>query len=146
MEFLENLALLRGRDTKACIPNVDTQTIAASAAANQHAAVEGIFDGVGNKVLYQPAKQPAVRAHSQRVCNEHKFESFFPRERREFHLDLTQQLIDTEGAYFRLQSAGVESRDVEQRAEDFFNSFERSIDVADEACIGASFLAFDKAC
>ncbi len=35
-------------------------------------------------------------------------------------------------ANLRLHRAGVEPRDVEQRAEDFLDGFERGIDVADQ--------------
>ena len=63
VEFLEDLAPLRRRDADAGIVDVDPQPAAPPPAADQHAAVRRIFDGVGDEVLHQPAQQPAVRAH-----------------------------------------------------------------------------------
>ena len=53
-------------------------------------------------------------------------------ERREFDLDLAHQFVDAEADEFRPHRAGVEPRNVEQRAEDLLHRFERGIDVADQ--------------
>ena len=55
-----------------------------------------IFDGVGDQVLQQPAQQPAVRSHRERAGDELELESLLPRQRREFDLELAQQLVDAE--------------------------------------------------
>src|SRR4029078_1029644 len=43
MEFLEDLTLLRGRNADAGVPDVDPQASAPAAAADQHAALGGVF-------------------------------------------------------------------------------------------------------
>ena len=67
------------------------------------------------------------------------------RERRELDLELAQQLVDAEADDLRLHRAGVEPRDVEQRAEDLLDRLERGIDVADESRVLAAALPLDQA-
>jgi hypothetical protein len=109
VKFLEDFALLRGRNADAGVPDVDPQAAAAAPATDQHASLAGEFDGIGDKILNKAAQQPAVRANRQRTRNENKFEALFAREGSEFHLDLAQQFVDPERADFRLQGAGVEA-------------------------------------
>ena len=57
-------------------------------------------------------------------------EALLARERRELDLELAHQLVDAEAGDLRPHRAGIEPRDVEQRAEDFLHRLERGIDVA----------------
>ena len=74
---------------------------------------------------------------SERTASEQgtniEFEALLARQRREFDLELAQQLVDAEADEFRPHRAGVEPRNVEQRAENLLDRFERGIDVADQA-------------
>ena len=58
---------------------------------------------------------------------------FLAGERREFDLELAQHLVDAEADELRPHCAGVEPRDVEQRAENLLDRVERGIDIADQA-------------
>ena len=120
------------RNAEAGVVDVDAQLAAAAPAADQHAALRRVFDRVGDEVLQQPAQQPAVGAHRERAGHEHELEALLARQRRELDLELAQQLVDAEADDLRLHRAGVEPRDVEQRAEDLLDRLERGVDVADE--------------
>ena len=114
-------------------------------AADQHAALRRVLDRVRDEVLQQPAQQPAVRAHRARARHEGELEALLARERGELDLELAHQLVDAEARNLRPHRAGIEPRDVEQRAEDFLHRLERGIDVRDEARVLAAALALDQA-
>ena len=67
------------------------------------------------------------------------------RQRRELDLELPQKLVDTEADDLGLHRAGIEARNIEQRAEYLLDRIERSIDIADQLRIGAAALALDQA-
>ena len=96
VEFAEDGALLRLRDAEAGIVDVDAQASAPPAAADQHAALGRVFDGVGDQVLQQPAQQAAVGAHRQRAWHEDELQPLLARQRRELDLELAQQFVDPE--------------------------------------------------
>ena len=62
-----------------------------------------------------------------------QIEALLARQRREFDLELAQHLVDAEADELRPHRAGVEPRNVEQRAENLLDRVERGIDVADQA-------------
>ncbi len=70
MELLEDLAALERGNADAGVVDADLQRLAAAAAADQHAAARGVFDGVGDEVLQQPPQQRAVGLHRQRAGHE----------------------------------------------------------------------------
>ena len=57
-------------------------------------------------------------------------EALLAGQRRELDLELAQQFVDAEADELRPHRAGVEPGDVEQRAENLLDRFERGIDVA----------------
>ena len=81
---------------------------------------------------------------AQRARHERELESLLARQRREFDLELAQQLVDAEGRELRLQGAGVEPRDVEQRAQDLLDRLQRGVDIADQAAVLAVALPLDQ--
>ena len=125
-------ALLRRRNAEPGVVDVDAQLAAAAPAADQHAALRRVFDRVGDEVLQQPPQQPPVGAHGERAGHEFEIEALLARQRREFDLELAQHFVDAEADELRPHRAGVEPRNVEQRAEDLLDRFERGIDVADQ--------------
>ena len=145
VKFGEDGFVLALRDTDAGIEHVDAQMIAAQAAADQHATLRRVFDRIGNEVLQQAAQHAAIRADHALGRHEHQFQPLAAGDRREFHLDLPQQLVDAETRGLRPQHAGIEPRDVEQRAEDFLDRFQRSIDVADQLTVGSGAAALHEA-
>jgi len=68
------------------------------------------------------------------------------RDRRELHFERAHQVAHAETGDRRRHGAGIQPRDVEQRAENFFNGLQRIVDVADKAGILAAILALDKTC
>ena len=133
MEFAEDHLLLRRRNAEPGVVDVDAQVAAPKPAADQHAALRRVFDRVGDEVLQQPPQQAAVGADGQRAGHESQIEAFLARQRREFDLELAQHLVDAEADELRPHRAGVEPRDVEQRAENLLDRVERGIDIADQA-------------
>ncbi len=133
MEFAEDDLLLRGGNAETGVVDVDAQVAAAEPAAEQHAAFRRVFDRVGDEVLQQPPQQPPVGADGERARHELQIEALLAGQRRELDLELAQHLVDAEADELRPHRAGVEPRDVEQRAENLLDRVERGIDIADQA-------------
>jgi hypothetical protein len=66
VKFEKDFALFGFRNADAGVDHIDPNVRSLAPAADQHASLWGIFDGVGNEVLQQPAQQPPVRPHRQR--------------------------------------------------------------------------------
>src|SRR5262249_54061354 len=96
MEFDEYVAPSRLRDADAGVVNIDTQTIAAPPAADQHAPFWRVFNGIGNEVLDQPPQQPAIGPYDLPAWHEGEVQPFGSGKRSEFEFDLTDQLVDSE--------------------------------------------------
>ena len=77
--------------------------------------------------------------------HEHELQPLGARQRRKLDFKLAHQFVDAEIHDLRLHAAAVEPRNVEQRAEDFLDRFERGIDIADEPGIFARAMAVDQA-
>ena len=123
------------RDTNAGIVDVDTQVLATPSTADQDASLRGVFDGVRDQVLDQTTQQPSIGADHQSTGHKREFEPFRRCERRELELNLPQHFIDTEIGEFRPHCPGIKTRHIQERAEDFLNGFERSIDIVDQAAV-----------
>ena len=67
------------------------------------------------------------------------------RQRREFDFELPQDIVDPQADEFRLHGAGIEPRDVEQRADDLLDRVERGVDIADQLRRLRRSLALDQA-
>src|SRR5580704_19442336 len=132
MEFLEDGACLGGRYAEAGVINADPQPCALAPAADQNAAVKGIFDRVGNEILQQASQQAPIRPHRHRALQEHELQTLFARQRSEFDLDPPQQILDVKVRELRLHDACIEPRDVEQSPENLLHGLERGVDVADQ--------------
>src|SRR5882672_4328268 len=114
-------------------------------AADEHATLGRVLDRVGDEILQQPPQQAPIGPHRERAGHELELQSLLLRERRELDLELAQELVDAEADDFRLHCAGIEPRDVEQRAEYFLDRVERGVDVADKLRIAAAGLPLDQA-
>ena len=53
MEFFEHRAMFGRRNADPGIINIDAEPLALTPAADQHAAVRCVFDGIGNEVLQE---------------------------------------------------------------------------------------------
>ena len=137
--------MLRLRDAGAGIVNLDPQQGATAAAAHQHAAVLGVFDGVGNEVLQHPAQQLAVGVERHAAGHDAEFQALLARGGAEFERQRLQDFLDAERSHLGLHGAGIELRNVEQRREDFLDRFERSIDIADKLAVPGAFQALHQA-
>ena len=115
-------------------------------AADQHAALRRVLDRVGHQVLQQPAQQPPVGAHRARARHECRAASPFSRasganSTSSWRISSSMRKLRN----LRPHRAGIEPRDIEQRAEDFLHGFERGIDVRDEPRVLAAALPLDQA-
>src|SRR5262249_26643318 len=131
---------------KSGIVDVDAQSSAARSTAHEHAALGGVFDRVGDEILEQPAQQAPVGLHSERAGHEFEGQSLFLREGREFDLELAQKLVDAKADDLRFHCSSIEPRNVQQRAEYFFDGVERGVDIGDQLGIVAATLPLDQAC
>src|SRR5262245_11678062 len=110
---------------------------AAPSAADQHAPFWRVFDGIRNEVLDKPPQQPAIGPYDLPAWHEGEVQPLGGGKWSEFDLDLTDQLLDSEAGELGAQSAGVETRHVEQGAENFLNCLERRVDIANESPVVA---------
>ena len=145
MELLEYLAALQGRNTDAGVVDLDLQRRAVAPAADQHAAVRGIFDGVRDEVLQQPPQQQPVGLHRQRAGHECELQPLGACGGGKFDFQRAHQVGHLEARDRRRHGAGIEPRDVEQRAEDLLDRLEGIVDVFDQPRILAAVLALDQA-
>src|SRR5215475_6667150 len=99
---------LVGRNANAGIVDVDAQALASTPTTDQNAARSGIFDGVGDEILQQPAQQSPVRPYVERTRHENQIKALVAGERGKVELETAEQLVDPEGCDFRFHSAGVE--------------------------------------
>ena len=141
VKFAENRALLRLRDAEPGVVHIDPQLAVARPAADQDAAFGRVLDGVRHQVLQQPAQQPPVGTHRARARHKGQRQALLARERRELDFELAHHLVDAEAGNLRSHRAGIEPRDVEQRAEDFLDGLKRGIDVGDESRVLAAAFA-----
>src|SRR6185437_11265081 len=106
VKLLEDLAALEDRDADPGVIDAELQRRAAAAAADQHAAVRRIFDGIGDQIL-----------------------SLGARDRSEFDLERAHQVADLETRDRRGHGAGIEPGNIQKRAEDLLDRLQRTIDV-----------------
>ena len=135
VELLENRALLRAAGCRArCRRRRCAAVAAAGAAADQHAALGRVFDGVGDEVLQQPPQQPPIGLHREpsraRIRAEPLLAAPAARTRPRAGASSSSMRKAND---FRLHGSGVEPRNVEQRAEYLLDGVERGIDIADQA-------------
>ena len=146
VKLLEDLAALDRRHADAGIVNDDLQRLSAASAADQHTALQGIFDRVGDQVLQQPPQHQTIGFHRQRTRYEGQFDSLGACDRRELDFERTHQVADLEAADRRRHGAGVEPGNIQQRAEDFLDGFQRVVNILHQPRVFAGALAFDQTC
>ena len=113
MELLEDLGALDDRNADAGIVDADLQGLAVAPAADQHTAVRGVFDGIGDEVLQQPTQQRAIGFDRQRTGHEGQFQPLGPRARRKLDLERTHQVADLEARDRGCHGAGIEPRNIQ---------------------------------
>src|SRR5690606_13973862 len=84
---------------------------------------------IGNQILQQAAQKPPVGADGERARNEDEPQALLRRNRVEFALELTEQLVDPEARPLRLHRARIEAGNVQEGGEDLLDSIEGRIDV-----------------
>lgn len=121
VKFLEDLGALDHGDADAGIVDADLQRLTAAPAADHDAPARRIFDGVGDQVLQQPSQQQPIGLHRQRRRHEGQFQSLRARERCEFDLERTHEVADLEAGDGGRHGAGIEPRDIQERAENLLD-------------------------
>jgi hypothetical protein len=108
VKFLEDLAALEHGNPDAGVVDADLQRRAAPPATDQHAPLRGVFDGVGDEVLQQPAQHQTVGFRSQRAGHEDQLQALGARARRELDLQRAHQVRHLEARDRGRHGAGVE--------------------------------------
>src|SRR5213078_693824 len=114
MKFLKNCTFFRSRNAKSGIVDIDAQPTAVAPAADKHAALWSVFDCVGDEILQQSPQETPVGLDRERAGCELEFYSFVLCQRREHHLQLEKQLVNTKSDDFWLHCPGIEAGNVEQ--------------------------------
>ena len=132
MKFLEHERLLFRRDARSRIPHLKLDPAAARPCTENDLAAHGVFDGVREQVLEHATQQPWVGIDDRLRLHDAQFQSLCPCHRLERKFELGHEIAQRDRTDLRLELARVEPRDVEERAQDFFNRIERGIDVLRE--------------
>ena len=82
------------------------------------------------EVLHQPPHQPPVGANGETCRDEDEVEPLRPGEGGKLDFERSHQVADRDVGDLRPGRAGVEARNIKQRAENFLDRLERDIDVA----------------
>src|SRR5207244_11532910 len=110
MELLEDLGALDDRNADAGIVDADLQGLAVAPAADQHTAVRGVFDGIGDEVLQQPTQQRAIGFDRQRTGHEGQYQPLGPRTRRKLDLERSHNIGALESRHSASDGSGLEPR------------------------------------
>ena len=124
--------------------HLDPQHPAVAAAAHQHPALPGVFDGVRHEVLQHAAQELAVRVEGEAAGHHGELQPLLARRRAEFQRQRLQDFVDAEGRGVRLHRARIQPRNVEQRRQDFLHGLERGINVAHELAVLRALHALDE--
>src|SRR5262245_62180282 len=105
--------------------------VAATPASHEHASLGRVLDSVRYQILNKPSQQPAIRPHHETAGHESEIQPLGGSQRGELKFDLAHQLVDAKAGELGTQSAGIKARHVKQGTENFFNGFERRVDIVD---------------
>ncbi len=116
----EHVLLLRGVDARAGIADRQLRFFAERDLADDHAALAGVLDRIGDQVAQCAPEQNAIGAREQRPSAaqpQTKCKPFLPRQWFELGVDLFEQLADVVFRQRCFNAAGVEPAQVENRVE-----------------------------
>ena len=118
---------------RARIPDLDLDATPTRPHAEQNFATRGVLNRVGQQVLEHATQQARIGIDEGAGRHDAELEALRPRHRLEGERELRHQLAERDRAAFRFELAGVEPRNIEQRAEDFLDRLEGAVDVVGEA-------------
>ncbi len=117
LELLKDfLELVRG-DAHAGIPDLDGQALPTPAAAQKHASLGRVANGVGQQVAQDARQQLDIAAHERRARNEIKLQLFGTGNLAKLHGQILEQLADGERRDIRFDHAGIQLGNIDQCAE-----------------------------
>ena len=128
-EFAEDRAQLLAGNADAGVEDLYFDQISAPPRPDEDAPVTGIFDGVRDQVLDQAAQQVAIGPDGKRRADDPEVEPLFRGQRAKVVADLAQQFVEPEGNLLGLHGAGIEAGNVEDRAQNGLDRFQRRFDV-----------------
>ena len=145
MELLEDRLLLGARDAEAGVVDVDAQPVARRRQPTSTRPLGVYLIAFETRFCSsrRSRRRSDLTASEQGMktsCNPLSCASGV-----ELDLELAQQFVDPEADELGPHRAGVEARDVEQRAKDLLDRVERGVDIADEARVLADAVALDQA-
>ena len=130
-ELMEDFMLSLQRDAASGIPHLDAEVIPATT-AHEDASTIGIADGIGNKVPEDALKEEWVSADDHRAIDGNQPQTLGFGLREMVTANTLQQGPDRKVFTLRLDNAGVETGDVEQRIEKAVHGGDRTANLPDE--------------
>ncbi|MPN06786.1 hypothetical protein SDC9_154043 [bioreactor metagenome] len=114
----------------------DAQLVAAAPAANQHAALGRVADGVRQQVLQDAPEQCLVAVHHIARADGGELESPAFRDDAEVVLHHLQQRAEREVAHMHVELARLHARNVEQAVENAVLRGQRAFDAVGHVAAG----------
>ncbi len=108
----------------ASIDHLNDHLVATPPDAHQHPALAGVFDGVGNQILDQPAQQVWVGADINAGWHDRETQVFLARYRGKIGDYPQQQVVERKACQLRLHGPGVQPRNIEHRAKNGLHRFQ----------------------
>ncbi len=138
LELLEDRVAPVLGNARSGVADLHQNVCSPSPDADQHAAMRRVTEGVGEQVLQDAPQHRRVGAHRAAGGEDFQLQPAFLCEMREFAGERLHDVIQLEGADFRLHDAGVELGEVEQGADQVFERDQAAVHLIDQrAALGA---------
>src|SRR5690606_384138 len=145
LELFEDQFVFGRGNTSASIDDLDEDRTILPACAEEHGPAAGVLNGIGNEVLEYAAQELAVCAHPKRGRDDFQFQALLACQRCELDFQVKEKFIERYIGDFWLEPTCIQSRNIDQGAQNFFHCRERSIDVAGDDSVGLGKRTFDEA-
>ena len=132
VELFEDALLFFGQDAKATVPDLQAQVIAPRAAADEHATVFGVADGVGDEVAQDALDHQRVGIDMVACPMKAQGQAFFEGGGLEGQAQALEQAPQWDVLGLDVDAAGVDLGDVEEFAEQAFEGIDRAVDAVNE--------------
>ena len=132
MIFLEDRLKFVFGNADAGIPDFDAQHFLVPAATQQHLALLGVFQGVGQQVADHLFEQARVAVYRQAARHDAQGQSLRLGVIGEFIAQPVEQIVDREAHGFRMHGAGLDLVYVEQRVQHARHGVQRLVEPRDQ--------------
>ncbi len=132
LELLEDRIHLFRRDARASVPDLPARYRAAPPQCQQHSAVAGVAQCIGEEILQDASQQAAVAVQPDIGHAHTQFQSACRRQWRELFVQRLRQCRGRCWGQFGPHRAGVQAGDVEQAFKQFLGVLQRAVDAFDQ--------------